>query len=378
MKRIPKSHNGELDLLKFIFSIIIVVHHSSSMFDGVQYFFRFGSLAVEFFFIVSGYLFAVSVMKKKEPYDVNTIGSETASFIFKKIYGLWFFFIFAAVLRFAADTLYLGAGKTFGSPEFPTLILNLFFGNMSGMPTYDPIAPSWYISAMLIAMAVLYPIFRKKKDLFISLIAPLVAFMLYGIMMHRDGHLTGPTYWYDFVYKGVVRAFAGICLGCLVYRVSQKMKTNPILTQSGDKVPHILSAVEIAAVVLSIIGMSKMTEKNFAQQPVIVLGFAIAVAICTSKMSSISKYFQFDIFSYLGKLSMTVFLCHSPVIGLMYTVFDKITVLSNIRNLAVGRWLLVFGLVVASIALGVVCLKVCEPWKKKVDNWVQKKKALAE
>lgn len=378
MKRIPANRNGELDLLKFIFSIIIIIHHSSSMFNGVQYFYRYGSLAVEFFFIVSGYLFAVSVIKNKKPYSKENIGSETASFIFKKLYGLWFFFIFAAVLRLIANMVYQGAGTVFQNKYFSTILFDLFFGDMSGIKTYSIIGPAWYISAMLLAMAVLYPIFRKNNDLFISLIAPLTAFMLYGIMMIKDGNLTGPKFVYGVLYKGVIRAFAGLCLGCLVYRISEKMKTNPVLTQSGKKVSHILSVVEIIAVGLSIWGMSQLTKDTFCTEPVIVLGFAITAAICASKMSSISAFFQYDVFSYLGKLSMTVFLCHSPVIGFMYTVFDKCKFLSDIRETAAGRWALVVWLVIASVLLGMLCLKVCEPFKKKVDLWYQNKKALAE
>lgn len=378
MTKLSKSRNGELDLLKFIFSIIIVVHHSCSMFNGVHYFFQYGSLAVEFFFIVSGYLFAVSVMKKKEPYDVTKIGSETASMIFKKIYGLWFFFIFAAVLRLIADMLQFGFYKIIKGALFPTLLINMFFGNMSGIPTYDPIVPTWYISAMLIAMAVLYPIFRKNKDLFISLLAPLIAFLLYGIMMHKDGHLTAPTHWFGFMYKGVLRAFAGITLGCFAYRISEKMKTNPILTQSGKKVAHILSVVEVAVLALSIFGISRMTKDTFVHQPVIVLGFAVTVAICASKMSSISAFFQYDFFLFLGKLSMTVFLCQSPIIGFMYTAFDKSETLCNFRETVFGRYVLVIWLVGTSILLGIICLKVCESLKKKVDKWWLNKKSLAE
>lgn len=51
-------HNLEIDILRFCFSILVVFHHWS--FHG----FTAGYLAVEFFFIVSGYFFTNSIITK--------------------------------------------------------------------------------------------------------------------------------------------------------------------------------------------------------------------------------------------------------------------------------------------------------------------------
>lgn len=51
-------HNLEIDILRFCFSIVVVFHHWS--FHG----FTAGYLAVEFFFIVSGYFFTNSIITK--------------------------------------------------------------------------------------------------------------------------------------------------------------------------------------------------------------------------------------------------------------------------------------------------------------------------
>ena len=50
------KRNGKIEFLRFLFSLIIVVHHSRMFLGDEISPFLGGSLAVEFFFFVSGYL----------------------------------------------------------------------------------------------------------------------------------------------------------------------------------------------------------------------------------------------------------------------------------------------------------------------------------
>ena len=55
-EKMTGKRNGKIDLLRFLFAVIIVLHHTRYLFGDEHCFFHGGSLAVEFFFIVSGYL----------------------------------------------------------------------------------------------------------------------------------------------------------------------------------------------------------------------------------------------------------------------------------------------------------------------------------
>ena len=54
---VQKKSNLEIDMLKFLFSIVVVLCHWGKLLNG--------GLAVEFFFIVSGYFFAKSIIAKQ-------------------------------------------------------------------------------------------------------------------------------------------------------------------------------------------------------------------------------------------------------------------------------------------------------------------------
>ena len=77
-----KNRNGALDILKFLFAVEVVFYHG----DFGENHFRSGYLATDFFFIVTGILFARTAMRYQVP-DAE-IGKDTASFMKRKILNL--------------------------------------------------------------------------------------------------------------------------------------------------------------------------------------------------------------------------------------------------------------------------------------------------
>lgn len=59
-----KQRNYEIDFWKFVFSIVIVFLHSFNLFDGKNLYMVGGSIGVDFFFIVTGFLMMKSLKNK--------------------------------------------------------------------------------------------------------------------------------------------------------------------------------------------------------------------------------------------------------------------------------------------------------------------------
>lgn len=73
---------GEIELFRFLLTIVIMILHSQYLLgDDIP--FLSGSLAVEFFFIVSGYLMMASI-KKLNNKPINSLANETVGFVWKK------------------------------------------------------------------------------------------------------------------------------------------------------------------------------------------------------------------------------------------------------------------------------------------------------
>lgn len=53
-----KRRNGEIDILRAVFAIIILIYHYHEIYQRSANYFTRGYLGVEFFFLVSGYYLA--------------------------------------------------------------------------------------------------------------------------------------------------------------------------------------------------------------------------------------------------------------------------------------------------------------------------------
>ena len=71
------ARNGKVDLFKFIFSIVVIIYHFGNAVKFDNELFNKGYIGVEFFFIVSGFLFAKSI--EKIPYH-KEIGNGIGEF----------------------------------------------------------------------------------------------------------------------------------------------------------------------------------------------------------------------------------------------------------------------------------------------------------
>ena len=86
MSEIKRTRIGEMEFWRFLFSIIIVLHHSRNLVGNSNALFFNGAYGVEFFFILSGYLLMQSIDRMKA--SAGSIGKDTFLFIKKKYLSL--------------------------------------------------------------------------------------------------------------------------------------------------------------------------------------------------------------------------------------------------------------------------------------------------
>lgn len=95
--------NGEIELLRFVFAMIIVIFHFEFNYGfGI---FTQGRIGVEFFFLVTGVLMAKTT--EKVHIESHSIPNQTYAFILKKIKSFYPCFIVVFVLRCILELLVL-------------------------------------------------------------------------------------------------------------------------------------------------------------------------------------------------------------------------------------------------------------------------------
>ena len=315
-----KKRNGEIELFRFVFAVLVWLRHGTKLFVGERFqnLFTCGALAVDFFFIVSGYLMTVTCAKHcADDQGKCDLGKETAGFIIRKYFGLmpeylvaW---IFAFVLYlFGLDEINLSIFVR----EAVAWLFELIPLSMTGLSHGVFHNALWYISAMLMAMAVLYPLCRRYFSFFTRIGAPLITVFLMGFFELNYGTtldqqiLIGSS-----LYKGFLRGISGICFGAALYPAVEKIKDTD-WTPAGRKTISTVILLNMLFIVYRLLFSHNSDLDIFT---VILMGVTACLAF--SHQGCLADRFDNKICYFLGKYSLLLYLCHSETarfIKIMY------------------------------------------------------------
>lgn len=290
------DYNYFIDFIKFIFSIIIVLYHTWMFSEGYGHgLFNYGYLAVGFYFIVTGYLMSQSLSKEKK---VNEkIGIKTLKFLYKKIASIFPYILFS----FIVGTLIIYKNETF-SFEFLTknyIVAELLQFGILGF-RFAINSPTWYISAMLVSLAILYPLALKYKDNYNTLIAPLLLILVLGICYSFDIAIDSPLE-NDFIFlNGLYKGFIFTLLGNISYTITNWLKK--INFKRTGKV--LLTIIEFVLLICLICTM----HFNFMGTIMFALMLLILVIIAFSGKSYSNKLFSLPFYKTLGKFGFIMYL----------------------------------------------------------------------
>ena len=300
------KRNGTIDFMRFLFSILIIFAHCNlpSMYSVPKSIFSSSVLGVEFFFIVSGFL-----MAKSKPSDMP-VGQASFRFIVRKYLSFMPVYVFSYIVSITVSAVTRGWDFEKIFSNIGSSVSEIFMVHMSGLSMFDEhtefiVGASWYLSAMLIAMAVLFPFLYAKRDVFLNIIAPLLSLCLFSYIYIKQGKLSLTTTYADFpVYYGLLRALAEISLGVFCFNISDKIKDVKVTKVMS----FILTVVELGCYVWVLAGCYYIPYGSWDFAVVLLL--AISVTISFSGKSYSPIIFSAPVFGFLGKFSLSLYLNH--------------------------------------------------------------------
>ena len=300
------NRNGKIEFLRFLFSVIIVIHHSRYILGDDQCLFLGGSLAVEFFFLVSGYLMMASIDRisaRKAP--GQDLGRETLDFLRRKAKAVFPDLLIAWVIalvftKIAKNKSLLGMAALAVDSFFELTLLK-----MSGLYSFSLNGVTWYISSMLLCMAILYPLIRKYPDKMKHIGLPLITLFALGYLAGEYGAPRDPMKWIGFTRKGNLRAIAEISLGAITYQ-TVKSAGKVEFTTLGK---ILITAAEWGAYLILILYMyfAKASERDYF----FILVMAVAVGLSFSHKGIDADLFDNPVSIWLGKWSLPLYLGHT-------------------------------------------------------------------
>ncbi len=321
------NRNAVIEVLRFVFASTVLLVHLSGDFGirneifgtlgSVQItFFKYGNLGVEFFFLVSGALLAASAYRRNHaPTQAKegTIGEETAGYIIKKVKALWRLYLPACIFP---CIYYVIKGKDL--MYFIYRLPSLIFLQRAGISEPTFLGLSWFLSSMLIATAILYPILRRHYENFTCLIGPICSMVLFGIILHNTSGLGDPYKWLGIMYKCNLRALAEMSLGCTCFEIGRRCREREM--PAGMRLILSIGAVVSILFVLFYMCSNEPLETN--GMVVLALAFALVVFFGRIGYWGDSPIYRSRILLYLGSLSLPMYLFQFITRAVIPDVFD--------------------------------------------------------
>lgn len=304
------KRSGKIEFMRFVFSLVIVCSHINAdiwnkqkNFGNFFCFFKQGPMGVEFFFLVSGYLMAMSAYKLQG--SQNSINRSSIQFIYNKVLGILplHLIVFTSVYIITIIGRHLSPIESL--KRLIKALPNLFLIQKTGVYTSNLSGIEWYLSTMLIGMWIIFPILLKYYETFSRIVAPVIGLLLIGIIAKHTGYLAGVNEWMfnGTIAKGQVRAIAELCLGVFAFEVVRYMKK--LHFSKKDRI--ILTFIEVSAYCIALLYCVSQLNKKY--QPYILFLLLIAVVLSFSEVTYGNSSFNNQIIYFLGKLSLPIYLC---------------------------------------------------------------------
>lgn len=302
---INKKHNGIISFWKFMFCMMIVIYHTNVFSKNPNnVIFSKGSIGVEFFFLVSGFLMTKSALKNEEENDFKNLGKDTIKFIWKKYKTFLPYTILAGLISLTILNIYSNVSLYNNISS----IWDMLLLRMTGLVGLCVNGPIWYISSMLLCMLILYPLIRKYKYNFLYIVAPFIILFGLGYINSTYNNLRTPDQWLGITYKGNIRAFIELLLGGILYIICEHLKKINF-TKFGK---FVITFIEIICFILPFFisqFMDSATKYDFIQLFIISIGIILAFSEKTLEYNLFCNKF----FYWLEKLSLTLYIFHFPV-----------------------------------------------------------------
>lgn len=331
------SKNNAIVIWRIVFTYIVLAFHFDNKYMLSKHFSLSNGwyIAVEFFFIVSGYLLYANLEKLSEQYKNGL------SYFIHRYRRMYPYYLCAFVFSYI---FYFLIKPVFSVKEFFSKLVDSFFElfALHGIGLNDGWAyinnTTWYFSVMLLSGLIIFHCLVKWKDTFCNFVAPLIVVISFSNLyrtMHSVGACVETTGFYTNL--PLMRGLAGMCLGIFAARLTEYFKCTIKRTQFL----RVLGALGFLFVILASLKYGN-SSRDFLY--VMVLTFSVSVAF----MPSENKINQNRMIRYWSGITMSMYFVHDAFRSFIFPTYLGIPADLATKALYLGLYLVVVTLFAAA------------------------------
>ena len=319
--------NGKLQLMRFVFALCIILFHINVDFFDSHYqftehisFFARGKIGVEFFFVTSGFFLAMAASKNETKSDI--LGKSTIRYMLKKILRIGPYHVLAFAFTFLIICITERLSFLRALDLFAKSLPNLFLIQGLGIPSENIIGVEWYISCMLLASYILFPLCCRFCKSFTCIISPITGFLLVCYMTKVFGCLSRTGEWAGLCSKMLLRALAEMCFGIFAFEISRQINRMELSRKAKSILTIIESLLYIAALFYAVSTIS------VAYEAYILILLTCAVALTMSNQTLGNAFFCNRTIMFLGEYSLPLYLCQNFARKLVKSYFSDLPLIT--------------------------------------------------
>lgn len=312
---------ASVEFWRFFFTVLVCLYHLEIYYTSGKLF-PSGTSAVEFFFVLSGFLIALSAghwfEKHPEPLSSKEAASRATQFVWKKIKAIFPVLLITLILHIAVN----GGGyyrkgwldAALNSEWDLLFLVGTPFGYNNGS---CPIVPLWFLTALFIAGYVYcYMLYRNYH--FTLYIAPLIGVLFYSFFTLNSSLVLDFYAKMGFMTAGTVKAFAEMGLGIAIYHLYDhlnKKKLSPV----WEIVLTVLMLFSIYRYFALTINVSTGMD-NFRR----IVYIMIIILLSFLNRDVITNVLNHGFARALGSISMTMYVCHYTLCNVFFSIVNAL------------------------------------------------------
>ena len=317
-----------IEFFRFLFMLQVCLWHFGHL-NGLM---TNGYIAVEFYFILSGYLLYISQKKKISAldYSINKM---------KRILPrITFAYLLGGVIYI--DTIVDNPLKVFN---------DIFFISSSGLTSFRGVLnPLWYISAYIIGSSLIFSLLNFNKRLTINNILPISTLLVYTFILNHNNFSLESRETYFCLHIPFWRGVAGMSLGCFLCKI-QEIKKNSI----DEKYNLVLNILSIISLIVSLLYIFIHANED----AYMLFIYCCIILSAFSPTSVFNRLFNQKIWLKLGGCSLDMLIIHPFIIRIVRYISNNI--------IQLNEWTLVYVYIILVVVSSLLFSRMYQTFMRK-------------